>query len=371
MIGVPAGVEAGEGGADGDGLAGADFAGDHAEAAFADAPADAGDGFGVGGVAVQHLRREARPNGVSAEPVVGFELLDHGDTSVAASGRCRRRRCRAAGVGRGTCPSGSGSSGSARRVAGYCTGRPARRCAALRPGGGSRSRSAHRLAGWCRRVGPWVHVPSDPVRHRWSHRPAVPADLDAWSGRTGRTPARPSARPGRRRLRRCCRAARRCAVLVTVRHSDHKNASRSCAGEGSGGVITDHRSNGVWPVSEWVAAVIDGLHPRGEQGVQLDHVVEFAAGADLDEELVPHRAEEPFDLPAAGRLAGPGVDQPDRPATRRPAAAACPRTPSRCRHRSRRGRRGRRDRCAARPPTARCPRGGPTDTRSTAGSGRR
>ena len=33
--GVPAGVEAGEGGADGDGLAGADLAGDHAEAAFA------------------------------------------------------------------------------------------------------------------------------------------------------------------------------------------------------------------------------------------------------------------------------------------------------------------------------------------------
>ena len=51
---------AGEGGADGDGLAGADFAGDHAEGAFGDAPADPGDGFGVGAVAVQHLRCQRR-----------------------------------------------------------------------------------------------------------------------------------------------------------------------------------------------------------------------------------------------------------------------------------------------------------------------
>ena len=67
--GVPAGVQAGEGGADGDGLAGADLAGDHAEAAFADAPADPGDGFGVGargGAASAGAR--ARPNGIRVKP---------------------------------------------------------------------------------------------------------------------------------------------------------------------------------------------------------------------------------------------------------------------------------------------------------------
>src|SRR5919198_1507841 len=52
--GVAGGVQAGEDGAHGDGLAGADFAGDYADGAFGDAPADAGDGFVVGGVAVQH-----------------------------------------------------------------------------------------------------------------------------------------------------------------------------------------------------------------------------------------------------------------------------------------------------------------------------
>lgn len=59
------------------------------------------------------------------------------------------------------------------------------------------------------------------------------------------------------------------------------------------------------------AAVVDGLDPGGEQGVQLGHVVELAAGADLDEELIADGAEEPFDLPAALRLPGTRVDQPD------------------------------------------------------------
>jgi hypothetical protein len=58
-------------------------------------------------------------------------------------------------------------------------------------------------------------------------------------------------------------------------------------------------------------SVIDGLHPRGEQRVQLDQVVQFAAGADFDEELLTHGAEEPFDLAAAGGLPGFGVDQPN------------------------------------------------------------
>ena len=55
---VPGGVEAGEGGADGDGLAGADLAGDDAEAAFADAPARCG----------RRLRRGRRGGAASAAP---------------------------------------------------------------------------------------------------------------------------------------------------------------------------------------------------------------------------------------------------------------------------------------------------------------
>jgi hypothetical protein len=58
-------------------------------------------------------------------------------------------------------------------------------------------------------------------------------------------------------------------------------------------------------------AVIDRLYPRGEQGVQLHQVVEFTARADLDEELIPHRAEHPFDFPSAGGLPRLGMHQPD------------------------------------------------------------
>ena len=74
--GVPGGVQAGEGGAQGHGLAGADFAGDHAEGVLADAPADPGGGLGVGGVAVQHARRQVAAERHLGEPVVGLEFLD-------------------------------------------------------------------------------------------------------------------------------------------------------------------------------------------------------------------------------------------------------------------------------------------------------
>ena len=84
--GVPGGVEAGEGGADGDGLAGADLAGDHAEGAFADAPGDAGDGFGVAAVAVQHAGGEVPAEGHAGEAVVGLQSLDAQST---VSGRAR------------------------------------------------------------------------------------------------------------------------------------------------------------------------------------------------------------------------------------------------------------------------------------------
>ncbi len=53
---VAAAVKGGQRGAHGHGLAGTNFAGDHADAAFGDTPADAGDRFVVGGMAVQLAR---------------------------------------------------------------------------------------------------------------------------------------------------------------------------------------------------------------------------------------------------------------------------------------------------------------------------
>ncbi len=66
--GGAAGVQAGQGGADGDGLAGPDLAGDDAEGAFGQAPADPGDGFAVGVMPVQHLRGQGSPNGIRVKP---------------------------------------------------------------------------------------------------------------------------------------------------------------------------------------------------------------------------------------------------------------------------------------------------------------
>src|SRR5689334_7607757 len=51
--GVPGGVRGRQGGADRHRLAGADFAGEHAEGFLGDGPGDAGGGLGVGGVPVQ------------------------------------------------------------------------------------------------------------------------------------------------------------------------------------------------------------------------------------------------------------------------------------------------------------------------------
>jgi hypothetical protein len=75
--GVADGVEAGDGGAGGDGLAGADLAGDHPEGALVDQPGDAGNGFGVGAVAVQHAGGEIPAEGLAVEAVVGAQALDH------------------------------------------------------------------------------------------------------------------------------------------------------------------------------------------------------------------------------------------------------------------------------------------------------
>ena len=162
------------------------------------------------------------------------------------------------------------------------------------------------------------------------------------------------------------------AVLVTVRHSDHKNASCSCVGVA--GVIRVSASCeavqrslpglGVHP------AVVDGLHPRGEQPVQLDqvgHLVGGEVGGDLDKELLAHRPEDTFSI--FPRPAGwPGLECTSRMPKLGAGAQQLLYRPWRCRCRGggRPGSRGRPGRCAAPPPTARCPRDAPTDIRSAA-----
>jgi hypothetical protein len=82
--GVAGLVEGSDGSAGGDGLAGADLAGDDAEGALADAPADPGGGLGAAGVLVQHGRGEVLAERQPGEPVVVAQV-DH-DSSVAALG---------------------------------------------------------------------------------------------------------------------------------------------------------------------------------------------------------------------------------------------------------------------------------------------
>jgi len=60
--------------------------------------------------------------------------------------------------------------------------------------------------------------------------------------------------------------------------------------------------------------VVDGFDPGGEQLVELRQVADRAADAveaELDQELLPDGAEEPFDLAPSGGLAGLGVRQRD------------------------------------------------------------
>jgi hypothetical protein len=65
------------------------------------------------------------------------------------------------------------------------------------------------------------------------------------------------------------------------------------------------------------AAVVDLLDPGGEEPVelqQISHVTLAGLGGlagDLDEELVAHGAEEPFDLSPTLRTARGRVGQPD------------------------------------------------------------
>jgi excisionase family DNA binding protein len=65
----------------------ADLTGDDADGAFADAPGDAGDGFVVGGVPVQHAGCQITAEGHPAEPVMGLQLLNHRGLLAGHEGR--------------------------------------------------------------------------------------------------------------------------------------------------------------------------------------------------------------------------------------------------------------------------------------------
>jgi hypothetical protein len=80
---VPGGVQAGGRGPDGDGLAGADFPGDHPDGVLIDTPGDPGDRFSVGGVAVQHRRGQPPPERHAGETVILLQALNiHADAPL-------------------------------------------------------------------------------------------------------------------------------------------------------------------------------------------------------------------------------------------------------------------------------------------------
>jgi hypothetical protein len=72
---VPGGVQRGGRGPDGHRLSGADLAGDDTEGVLVDAPSDAGHGFGVPVVAVQHRRGQATAERHPGETPMGLQTL--------------------------------------------------------------------------------------------------------------------------------------------------------------------------------------------------------------------------------------------------------------------------------------------------------
>ena len=74
---VAGGFGAVDGGAGGDGLADADLAGDHGDAAGGDAVADAGGGLGVIAAAEQHAGCQGAAEGHGGEAEIGLDLIQH------------------------------------------------------------------------------------------------------------------------------------------------------------------------------------------------------------------------------------------------------------------------------------------------------
>src|SRR5580658_4091944 len=81
---VAGGVEAGDGGADRGGLAGADFAGDHADGPSCDGPGDAGGGLGAVGVPVEPAGGQVAAERHPGEPEAVDDGVDHERASFRA-----------------------------------------------------------------------------------------------------------------------------------------------------------------------------------------------------------------------------------------------------------------------------------------------
>src|SRR5919198_98819 len=245
--GVSGWVQGCQGGAGGDGLADADLAGEHAEGVLVDAPGEAGDRFGVGGVAVQHLGGKLAAERHAGEPVGGLETLDH-DRSWSGSGSVWSWWVRVSWPG--IWPSGAGWAG------------PPGSCQSAGPGWG-----------WW-----WPSASTSWARGGW---------LIVWAGGGG--------------------------------GGAWGNGGRSWRVGGGGGAGQRVRE-AFPPAPEWRRAgfgvdpwVVVGLHPGGQQAVQLGQISDPLGGlvVQLDQELLPHGAEESLNLAASLGSARGGVHQPD------------------------------------------------------------
>ena len=179
---------------------------------------------------------------------------------------------------------------------------------------GSRSRS-RAGGGSGSRVGPWGGRGGRSGAGSRSRSGARVADLDVGRGRTGRTPARPCARPGPGRPGRCCRAAtpsrswRRCATPTR----GTPRPARGCGQRDRRQPVVPARQRRL-PGLGVHAAVVDGLDPGGEQPVELEPDRRPGAGSapssvvvagDLDEELLADGAGRVGRAARCQRGAGP------------------------------------------------------------------
>jgi hypothetical protein len=184
-------AQGGQGGADRDGPSCPDLAGDDPEGPFGEAPADPGDGLGP----VQHLWGQGLAERRAGEAVVGLQVLDgHRDPSLSS---VRSGQVELAGELAGAelvAELGEGGQFGFVLVVGglLCAavdGSGGGQVGVVDPGGelGAVLRGDQREVVDPGRGGRWgqvgagvgVDVPSDPVRDRGPHRPALVANLQA------------------------------------------------------------------------------------------------------------------------------------------------------------------------------------------------
>jgi hypothetical protein len=155
-----------------------------------------------------------------------------------------------------------------------------------------------------------VGVAADSDRHRGSHGPVVPADFDSGQVEGVEDEFDFAADEGG-------------VDLVGVGEQRHgggfghgsglrpqeRFADQVGIGDGRGGGGGEPFEGGGAGLGV-DAVVIDGLDPGGEEVVESGQVA-HRDRVDLDEELVSHGPEDPFDFPAAFWFAGATVDEAD------------------------------------------------------------